>query len=130
MSSFWKWFLIVIGVLVVVGLCLLVPAMFMLGHREFGMMRPFGGMPMMHSFGFLRFGGFLLRLLVPAVVIGLLVALGIAIGKSTKSTNAIVTKQVDAPQTQPEAESQQKCSNCSKQVQSEWSHCPYCGSSL
>lgn len=130
MNKFWKWFLIIVGVLIVFGFLVLIPGLFMLGHRGFGMMRPFGGMPMMRSFGFFHLGGFFLRLLIPAFVIGLLVLLGVSIGKSSHQSakTAQVEPTVPAPVTP--ATTPLVCSSCGKEIQAVWKHCPHCGANL
>jgi hypothetical protein len=129
-NKYLKWFLIIVGVLVVLGFLVLIPGLFMLGHRGFGMMRPFGGMPMMRSFGFFHLGGFFLRLLIPAFVIGLLVILGVAIGKS--SHQAMKTAQVAqiVPADVTAEVTPLVCSNCGKEIQAGWKHCPHCGANL
>jgi hypothetical protein len=126
MSRFWKWFLTIAGVLIVIGIAVLIPAVFMLSHRGFGMMRPFGGMPMMRGFVLFNMAGFFIRFLVPAIGIGLLVLLGFAIGKGSKPAVTPVPPAVQEPSVMAEP----VCPSCGEPIQTDWKHCPHCGTSL
>lgn len=144
MNKFWKWALIILGILLVVFL-VVVPVIGFFGHqmmfsgweggaRGFGGMmggaRNFGGMmggargfgdaggfPGVHRFGMAGPGMMILGLAIPLLISGLLITVGVLIGKS-------VRKNQVAPAVAAQA---LNCSSCGNAIQSNWVHCATCG---
>ena len=130
----------------------------MLGTRAFRLfglrrMMPFRGMPMNPYFGmpYGRFGGFFpLRFIggsifcfgILALIVLGIIALVTASRRQPQSAaapvQAVSTVQPGKPVPQapetgvaaPEATPARICPSCGRQVNEEWSHCPYCGSPL
>jgi hypothetical protein len=104
---------------------------------------PWDDMPMrrMMPFGFFRgffpFRGLLVALMcliIPLLVILGIVALVVALtrtngrGEATTSTPALAaTRAVEQEEAGTLTET---CPNCGRMVNTEWSHCPYCGTTL
>ena len=114
MKSVWKWILLGIGVFVVVFLIALplwlgVPMMSARGAYGFGMMR--GGMM---GWGLGGFGwiGMLLRLAIPVLVIGGVIALVYYLAKRPSAPAPAATVP---------------CEFCGKPLDPGWVACPYCG---
>jgi hypothetical protein len=149
MSKFLKWFLIIIGILFILGIGALAVFGLIFGRHGMGMMQ-FGGMPfgyrsfpMMRGyggFGMMGFGMIFFRLLIPVLVISLLVLLGLAIARGSSSKAAVAAASstiVDAaPAAAPVVESAQVeaakpvCPACGQETQPGWKHCPHCGHDL
>jgi uncharacterized membrane protein len=142
MNKFWKWFLIIVAVLLV--LCGLLAAVLFLTHGSYGypFMRygmGFRRMPMMGSFGFFGFGMMAVRLIVPLLLVSLLVLIGVGIGSRNRNSQPKVT-QPEAPAStltqEPgapapaEAVSEKVCAHCGRPLQAEWVNCPYCGAKI
>jgi hypothetical protein len=87
-------------------------------------------------FGLLRFfGATLLCLGVPALLILAVILLARNSQKPPQAVSAqpaVTPPAAGAAQTPPQAEAAQAgaCSNCGRQVQPDWSNCPYCGNAL
>ena len=114
----------ILGIVLVVVLLLALPVLFMMGRLwpggYGGMMGGYGGMMggfgHMGSFGFF---GMALMWLIPLGLLVLVVAGVVALVNGlTRSSNT----QAPLPG--------QKCSNCGKPAQADWTTCPYCGTSL
>ena len=148
MNGFWKWFLIVLGVLILFGLIVspfimhsfVNPGgypMMQRGNLDDGpnfrgdfddnpyLRGGFGRMPM-HR-GFMPFGGGLFMIplmgflcLFPLGILGLAIYGIVALVNRPKSTPVVVTPAVVEPVTEP-------CAKCGKSLQAEWTTCPHCG---
>lgn len=129
MNKFWKWFLIIAGGLFILGLVVLVPVLIGFNQHMFPMMRFGARVPMMHGFGFMGAGMMFFRLLIPLGLIGLLILLGVAIGKSGKPAQVLAAPSVaSAPvETKPE---EKTCTACGQQLEPDWANCPYCGQKI
>lgn len=140
MKKFWKWFLgILLVLLIVAGIVLAVIFLrhgFVGGFEARGFERqPGWNMPMMNGRGFHTLGGrgfypmggglmFLgmgLAWLLPLALIGLLVYGIFAIGKRAGSH----AMSSSAPASVPMAA--HPCPKCGQSVQDDWKHCPQCG---
>ena len=124
MKRFWKWFLIVVGILVLIGIAFVVAMLFFragnLGFARFGAGR-------MGAFGLRRgfFGGMmggmgLMMLFRGLIPLGVLVLAGFGVVylvKNGKSNRQQPTLPV----------AQQVCGGCGKPLAAEWNTCPYCG---
>jgi uncharacterized membrane protein len=142
MNKFWKWFLIILAVLLV--LCGLLAAVLFLTHGSYGYpsMRfgmGFGRMPMMGRFGFFGVGMMFVRLIVPLLLVTLLVLIGVGIGSRTRNSQPKVSQAETAASTlstEPvapapaEAVSEKTCAHCGRPLQAEWVNCPYCGAKI
>ena len=130
----------------------------MIGTRAFrlfgfGRMMPFRGMPMNPYFGmpYGRFGGFFplrfiggsifcfgILVLIVLGIIALVTALRRQPQPAAVPVQAVSTTQPAPPVSQateaeapaPEATPTRACPSCGRQVNEDWSHCPYCGSPL
>jgi hypothetical protein len=127
MKGFWKWFLIVVGILVLIGIAFAVALFFFSRNPTVAVrsgIRPgtvmgrtrgaFGGM--MFGMGGLMF----FRALIP---LGILVLAGFGIAyfvrysrKPGQPTAIVVAAPV--------------CAHCGKPLVSEWTTCPYCGTKV
>lgn len=146
MSKFWKWFLIVIIALVVLGVIAIAVVGFTRGFGHMGyfvgrrggfMMIPgmergflmhgaFPGRPGLMLFGLFRFFG----LLIP---LGLLALLVWALVKLTSKKNPVspMAASSPSPENNPaNAAPVRVCSHCGKTAQADWVTCPYCGEKL
>jgi hypothetical protein len=142
MNKFWKWFLIIVAVLLVLGGLLAAVLLFTHGSYGYPSMRfgmGFRRMPMMGRFGL--FGGamMLFRLLVPLLLVSLLVLIGISIGSRTRNSQPKVAQaetpvsSVTAeavPPTPAEVVAEKVCAHCGRPLQAEWVNCPYCGAKI
>lgn len=112
MKGFWKWLLIVLGVLALAAISFLVAFMLFRGvhARSAGYLMPgaFGGM--MVGMGILMF----LRLVIPLAI---LVLAGFGIAYLVKRDRKVV-----APT--------KVCASCGKPLAAEWTTCPYCGTKV
>ena len=85
--------------------------------------------------GMLPFGGFFGILFCLGFVLLLVLSLGalvVSLTRSNKSAPAAVTASPPTPLTavsEPEAPSR-ACPSCQRPVNDDWSHCPYCGTTL
>lgn len=124
MNRFWKWFLIVLGILVLIALSFGVALFLFRGAPVrmhvgvFGHPGIFGGM-MLGMGGFMLLGLFF-RLLIP---IGILVLAGFGIAYLVRSG-----KKSDQAMTTPPA--MNTCAHCGKSVAVDWTTCPYCGNKI
>jgi len=140
MKKFWKWFLgILLVLLIVAGVVLAIIFLrhgFVSGYEARGFGRlPDWDMPMMNGRGFRPLGGhgyypmggglmFLsmgLGWLLPLALFGLLVYGIYAIGKRAGSQ----AMSSPAPASVPTAV--HPCPKCGQSVQDDWKHCPQCG---
>ncbi len=125
MKGFWKWFFIVLGILVLAGIVFTAAMFFLRGgiamHSNFSRgftprIGGFGGM--MGGFGMLGMFGMLFRGLIP---LGVLVLAGFGVAYLVKqgkhSTPVPPPVQVQTP----------VCVSCGKPLASDWTTCPYCG---
>jgi hypothetical protein len=150
MNKFWKWFLIVLGVVIVLGVIAVVVIGFTHGfgrmgfdggrfsgfdgfrHRYGGFAMPGrpGGSGMMPGMGLI---GLLLACFGIAVVVGAISLVIMGVMKMT-SHGMMHTGGVTSPQ--PPDENQigvvpsRSCSHCGKPAQADWVTCPYCGEKL
>jgi hypothetical protein len=148
MNGFWKWFLIVLGVLILLGL-ILSPfimhsfvnswgfPMMQRGNLDGGpyfrgdfddnpYLRGGFGRMSLHR-GFMPFGGGLFMIplmgflcLFPLGILGLAIYGIVALVNRTKSTPVEVTPAVVEPVTEP-------CAKCGKSLRADWTTCPHCG---
>ena len=148
MNGFWKWFLIILGVLILLGLIVspfIMHAfvnsggypMMQRGNLDGGpyfrgdfddnpyLHGGFGRTPM-HR-GFMPFGGGLFMIplmgflcLFPLGILGLAIYGIVALVNRPKSTPVVVTPAVVEPVTEP-------CVKCGKSLQADWITCPHCG---
>jgi hypothetical protein len=148
MKGFWKWFLIVVGILILLGLIstpfimrsVVHPGVIPMMQRgnldggphfrgdfdnSSGLRGGFGRMPM-HR-GFMPFGGGLFMIpllgflcLFPLGILGLAIYGIVALVNRPKSTPVVVTPAVVEPMTEP-------CAKCGKSLQADWTTCPHCG---
>ncbi len=87
----------------------------------------FGGISLLPLLGRgLIFAGFL------ALIFFGVIALIFALTRSSQKPAAALSTyaQNAAPGQAPAATAQHHCPNCDRQVQQDWSHCPYCGTAL
>ena len=131
MKGFWKWFFIVLGILVLIGIAFTAALFFfrggpVIGARSgFGMMR-FGGFGVRGPAMMFGFGGLmLLRLFIP---LGILVLAGFGVAYFVKYSKRPVEATAGGPG-QPAAE-QPTCAHCGKTLSADWSTCPYCGTKI
>jgi hypothetical protein len=148
MNAFWKWLLIVLGVLILLGL-IVSPfimhsfvnsggySMMQRGNLDGGpnfrgdfddnpyLRGGFGRMPM-HR-GFMPFGGGMLMIplmgflcLFPLGILGLAIYGIVALVNHPKSTPLVVPPAVVEPVTE-------LCVKCGKPLQADWTTCPHCG---
>lgn len=123
MKGFWKWFFIVLGVLVLAAIAFCVTLFFLRGgvgmHSTFtrGSFPRMGGFSgMMGGFGMFGILGMLFRGFIP---LGVLVLAGFGVaylvkqGRHTPTSSAPVQNPV--------------CVSCGKPLAADWSTCPYCG---
>ena len=128
MNRFWKWFLIVVGVLVLAAIAFCATFFFMRGGTMMGLrtgglgghMRVFG--PRMGGFGFGgMMGGFgmfgLFRALIP---LGVLVLAGFGVA------HLVHRGRMQHHGAMPMATAP-VCASCGKPLAAEWKACPYCG---
>jgi len=127
MKGFWKWFLIVLGVLAVMALVFMGTLFFLRGdslmawhtypRTYVGRTGVFGGM-------FLGMGLLMLfRWLLP---LGVLVLAGFGIASLVKRGR----KAVPASTPVASAAAQPVCAHCGKPLDADWSVCPYCGEKI
>jgi hypothetical protein len=121
MNRFWKWFLIVLGILVLIAVTFFVALFLFRGggvrmHSGafIGRPRVFGGM--MVGMGGLMF----FRFLVP---LGILVLAGFGIAYFVKFGKKPVQPAAISPVSGV-------CAHCGKSLSAEWTTCPYCGSKI
>ena len=120
MNRFWKWFLIVVGILVLIAVSFCVALFLFRGAPVrmhvgvFGHPGIFGGM--MVGMGGLMF----FRFLVP---LGILVLAGFGIAYFVKFGKKPVQPAEISPV--PGA-----CAHCGKPVAADWTTCPYCGNKI
>jgi hypothetical protein len=148
MNCFWKWFLIVLGVLILIGLIATPFAMHSISRlgaypmmqQEYRQGGPsfrgdfdenpylrggFSGMPMRRG-GMMPFGGLMmlpffgLFCLVSLGVLGFAVYGIVALVNHSKSVKVSPVEVAQGPHTEP-------CTKCGKPVQDEWTNCPHCG---
>ena len=151
MNKFWKWFLIVLGVLVALGVIALVvfgvthgfnraefpggrtggfgafPRGGMDGfHKVPGRTGAFGMMPGMMAFGFLFS---ILRLAIPLGLIALVVW---AVVKLTSKKKIVPVGELSPPESNidPAAATNMACPHCGKPIMADWVTCPYCSEKL
>jgi hypothetical protein len=148
MNKFWKWFLIVLGIVIVFGVIAVAVIGFTHGfgqmgfdggrfdgfdgfrHRYGGFSMPgrpggFGMMPGMGLFGLL------LSCFGLAFVVGVIALVILGITRMTKmvhTTGTVSTASQEVNQT--EAVPAWSCSHCGKPAQTDWVTCPYCGEKL
>lgn len=125
MKGFWKWFFIVLGVLVLGAIAFSVAMFFLRGgvamHSGFtrGTFPRMGGFTgRMGGFGMFGMLGMLFRGLIP---LGVLVLAGFGV--------AYLVKQ-GKHTTPPAAVQVPTCASCGKPLNSEWTTCPYCGKAV
>jgi uncharacterized membrane protein len=120
MKNFWKWFLIVLGILFLVGIVFLVVLWALHGSS----LAAWHTYPRYYSGGMGMFGGMFLgmgllmlfRWLLP---LGVLVLAGFGVAYLVKRDR----KAIPAPA----AAAQPVCAHCGKPLNADWSVCPYCG---
>lgn len=150
MNKFWKWFLIVLGIVIVFGVIAVAAIGFTHGfgrmgfdggrfngfdgfrHRYGGFNMPgrpggFGMMPGMGLFGLL------LSCFGLAFVVGVIALVILGITRMTThgmvhTTGTVSTQPQDVNQT--EAVPGRSCSHCGKPAHADWVTCPYCGEKL
>ncbi len=150
MNKFWKWFLIVLGIVVVFGVIAIAIIGFTHGfyrmgfdggrfngfdgfhHRYGGFAMPGrpGGFGMMPGMGLI---GLLLSCFGVAVVVGVIALVILGITKMTTHGMVHTTGMTSSPS--PDISSQENaparsCSHCGKPAQADWVTCPYCGEKL
>jgi hypothetical protein len=148
MKGFWKWFLIVVGILILLGLIATpfimrsvihpgVIPMMQRGNLDGGQnfrgdfndnpyqRGGFSRMPM-HR-GIMPIGGGLFMIplmgflcLFPLGILGLAIYGIVALVNRSKSTPVVLTSAVVEPVTEP-------CAKCGKPLQADWTTCPQCG---
>ncbi len=124
MKGFWKWFFIVLGVLVLAGIAFTVTLFFLHGGAGMGVRGSYtrgitpriGAVGMMGGLGLL---GMLFRGLIP---LGVLVLAGFGVAYLVKSGKH--TTPPAPVQTVP------VCASCGKPLASDWNTCPYCGKAV
>jgi hypothetical protein len=131
MNNFWKYLLLFLGVFLL-AFCVALP---LLGFG-FGRMGGYGfnlggigRMPMMNGIGRSGFGlvgivFMLFRIAIPLVLLALAVV-GVVALVRRRSPAPLATAAASPVVVETEA-----CPNCGRQVQKDWSHCPYCGQDL
>ncbi len=130
MNKVLKWVLIGLGIALVVLFVTMLAfrgfgmrPSFMMGGRELGFHRPFGGM----MFGMGLFMMF--RILLGGTVLGLAVFGLISLFRRQKSipVNPVKTTPPETQTVPVNIEPQRTCIKCSQPLQSDWKNCPYCG---
>ncbi len=151
MNKFWKWFLIVLGIVIVLGVIAVAVIGFTHGfgrmgfeggrfsgfdgfrHRQGGFVMPgrpggFGMMPGMGLFGLLL-ACFGIAVVVGVIVLVILGVIRMATHRMvhtagmTSSPTADVSPQENTPVVR-------SCNHCGKPAQADWVTCPYCGEKL
>lgn len=135
MKGFWKWFFIILGVLVLMGIGFGVTMFFFRGGAAYGV-RP--GYSMMGrtwtggAFGGMMAGMVFLMLLRFLLPLGILVLAGFGVAylvkkSSRPQTVAAAPISSAAAPTQPASP---VCSHCGRVLASDWTTCPYCGKTV
>ena len=150
MNKFWKWFLIVFGIVIVLGVIAAAVIGFTHGfgrmgfsggrfggfdqfpHRRGGFIMPGqpGGFAMMPGMGIF---GLLLSCFGLALVIGLIGLVVWAVMRMTSKKKTATTEMASTPGSDvnpTEAVPAKNCGNCGKPSQADWVTCPYCGNKL
>jgi uncharacterized membrane protein len=124
MKGFWKWFLIVLGVLVLVGISFGVALFFFRGGASW--VRPMSIIGRRGMFGGMMFGMGAWMIFRFLLLIGILVLAGFGIAYLVKSSRK------SAPTTVVSANAPvlRTCSHCGKVLASDWTTCPYCGAKI
>ena len=150
MNKFWKWFLIVLGIVIVLGVIAVAVIGFTHGfgrmgfdggrfngfdgfrHRYGGFAMPGrpGGFGMMPGMGLI---GLLLACFGVAVVVGVIAL--VVLGITRMTTHRMIhtdgmTSSTPQVEKQTEAVPTRICSHCGKPAQADWVTCPYCGEKL
>lgn len=121
MKSFWKWFFIVLGALLLAGIVFCGTLFFIRGGVGLGMRASTlrgGFTPRMGMFGgMIGLGllGLFFRMLVP---LGVLVLAGFGVASLVKGGKKPAT---------PPAAPAPVCASCGKTLAADWKTCPYCG---
>jgi hypothetical protein len=122
MKGFWKWFWIVIGILVLIGISFAVALFFFRGGSRVGvrMMNPGLYAGRAGVFGGMMFGMGAMMLFRALIPLGILILAGFGIayfvryGKHPAMVTAV----------------QANCASCGKPLAAEWTTCPYCGTKV
>ena len=124
MKGFWKWFLIVLGVLVLVGISFGVALFFFRGGASW--VRPMSIIGRRGMFGGMMLGMGVWMLFRFLFLIGILVLAGFGIAYLVKfSRKPAPTTVVSA-----NAPLLHTCNQCGKVMASDWMACPYCGAKI
>lgn len=135
MKGFWKWFFIILGVLVLIGIGFGVTWFFLRGGAAYGARPGYGMMGRAwpgRVYGGMMFGMVFLMLLRFLLPLGILVLAGFGVAYLVKRSAR--TKAVSAsPSASASAVTQPAspvCSNCGRVLASDWTTCPYCGKTV
>lgn len=126
MKRFWKWFLIGLGILILVGIAFCATLFFLRGGAGMGLrtgtlgghMRVFG--PRLGLFGGMMGGMGILMLFRGLIPLGVLVLAGFGVAYFVRNGRK------SAPTVMP-AVATPVCASCGKPLSSDWKACPYCG---
>jgi hypothetical protein len=120
MNKFWKWFFIVLGALIVIGIAFGITLFFVRGgfanYPAYGMMGSFGRQPRL--FGGMMLGMGLGMLFRGLFGLGILVLAGFGVAY-------LVKRPAHPAMTPPPA--MPVCANCGSPLAPDWKACPHCG---
>jgi hypothetical protein len=122
MKGFWKWFWIVVGILVLIGISFAVSLFFFRGGARVGlrMMHPGLYAGRAGVFGGMMFGMGAMMLFRALIPLGILVLAGFGIAYFVR-----FGKKPTAVSAAPA-----NCVSCGKPLATEWTTCPYCGTKI
>jgi hypothetical protein len=125
MKGFWKWFFIVLGILVLIGIAFCVTLFFLRGGAGMGLRAGVLGNHMRFPgarvgvFGGMMGGLGLMMLFRGLIPLGILVLAGFGVAyfvRNGRKNNVSVMPVASAV-----------CSNCGKPLAADWKTCPHCG---
>jgi hypothetical protein len=124
MRGFWKWFWIVIGILLLIGIAFAVALFFFRGGAVIGArMRPGVNYGRVGGFGGMMFGMGAMMLFRTLIPLGILVLAGFGIAYFVRFGK----KPNPAPMVTPEVIT---CAHCGRTLEADWTTCPYCGKKI
>lgn len=140
MNKYWKWFLIILAALVLLGVIVVVIFGFSNGYNRMGFHESrYGGYMMYPGMtggfrvpGLMIFGLFfhLVGLVIPLGLLGLLVW---GVVNLTSKNKPVLTGAASAPSSVKDTldgAPARVCSHCGKAAQDDWVTCPYCSEQL
>jgi zinc-ribbon domain len=121
MRGFWKWFWIVIGILLLIGIAFAVALFFFRGGAVISArMRPGAYYGRVGGFGGMMFGMGAMMLFRALIPLGILVLAGFGIAYFVRSGSKPTPPVMPAPEVKT-------CAHCGRKLEADWTTCPYCG---